>query len=151
MQSRLNIRRRTGERGSALVEMALGVTLLVYLLIGAIDYGPMFYDIIELDAGARAGAVYGSQSTAHAADSVGMQNQALANILNVQNVTADASQYCECPGVTGSHDCTTACTDGSALMVYAKVTTTWTYSPTLRYPFVAYPITMSRTAIMRAQ
>jgi len=131
--------------------MALGVTLMVYLLIGAIDYGPMFYNIIELDSGARAGAVYGSQSTAHAADSAGMQDQALANILNVRNVTAAASQYCECPGVTGTHDCTTACADGSSLMVYAKVTTTWTYVPTLRYPFVAYPITMSRTATMRAQ
>lgn len=146
-----SVQRHKSQRGSALVEMALGATVLIYILIGVIDYGPVFYNTIELDSGARAGAVYGSQSIAHATDLQGMQNQALANILNIRNVTATASEYCECPGVSGTQDCAIACPDGSALMVYAKVTTQWTYQPTLRYPYVAYPMIVTRTAIMRAQ
>jgi Flp pilus assembly protein TadG len=141
---------RRNQRGSAMVELAMGVTLLIFLLIGVIDYGPMFYNTMQLDDAARAGAIYGSQSVSHSADLTGMQNTALANIIDIQGVSATATQTCKCPGGTVDVDCSTSCAAGT-IMIYANVSTQWTYTPTFQYPYVAYPLTFVRTARMRAQ
>lgn len=151
MKSGLAARRGGHQRGNALLEFALGITLLVFLLIGVIDYGPIFYNTIELDAGARAGAIFGSQSVAHSADLAGMRQIALDNIVNLTGVAATAQQICQCPGISATVDCASTCANGASLVVYAKVTTTWTYQPSFEFPTVAYPLTFARTAQMRAQ
>ncbi|MEQ1949768.1 MAG: TadE/TadG family type IV pilus assembly protein [Bryobacteraceae bacterium] len=151
-RSRLQSRQRRGEKGGAMIELALGSTLLLFLLIGSLDYGPIFYNVIELDAGARAGAIYGSQSVAHAADPAGMRQVALNNIINLSNVTATASETCLCPDSPSTEvDCATSCPNNGLIMVYATVTTQWTYTPVFQYPMVAYPLIFTRNATMRAQ
>ena len=59
----------TREKGQALVELAvLLLPVLLLLTVGIIDYGQVAYYSIEVSDAARAGAQYGSQSLADAAN-----------------------------------------------------------------------------------
>jgi Flp pilus assembly protein TadG len=52
--------RRDGERGQALVEFALVVSLFFILLLGLVDVGRGFFDYTALSAAARTGARFGA-------------------------------------------------------------------------------------------
>lgn len=56
--------RMKSNHGSALVELALTVPLLVFIVVGAIELGRIAYFSIELTNAARAGAAYGSRNSA---------------------------------------------------------------------------------------
>ncbi|MFZ5626308.1 MAG: TadE/TadG family type IV pilus assembly protein [Bacillota bacterium] len=59
--------RKRGERGQALVEMALVLPLLLMLLFGIIEFGRIFHAYLTVNNGAREGArlaVVGAQDTA---------------------------------------------------------------------------------------
>ena len=57
-----------GERGQAIVEMALALPLLVGLLLGVIEIGRYAYLAIIVADAARTGAVYGAQNLVAAVD-----------------------------------------------------------------------------------
>lgn len=141
-------RQRKGQRGNAMLEMALGITVLSFLLIGSIDFGPMMYTAIELEAAARAGAMYGVYNASSGVDLTGMQNTALANAPNISGVTATASSYYQCVGSSTQTTANASC-PGSSLANYVSVSTSATYNTILRYGTVANPINLTRTAIMR--
>ena len=65
---RRNLREETGQ---ALVELALVVPLFTVILFGAVEYGRLAYDAIEVTNAARAGAAYGAQNHVTAADTCG--------------------------------------------------------------------------------
>ena len=48
------------ERGQSLVELAISITVLVFLLSGAIEFGMMFFQYIQLRDAAQEGALFGS-------------------------------------------------------------------------------------------
>lgn len=48
------------ERGQSLVELALGITILIYLLSGAVEFGLAFFQYVQLRDAAQEGALYGS-------------------------------------------------------------------------------------------
>src|SRR5579859_3881188 len=50
-----------GQRGQALVEFALGSTVLILLLAAAMDFGSLYSDRLELDNAARVGARWAVQ------------------------------------------------------------------------------------------
>lgn len=134
-----------------MIELALGSTLLTLLLAGSIGYGPMLYTAIEVSEAARAGALYGASSTTNASDITGMQDRAIACARNVPNMTATATQTCQCPGSQGVVSCSSTCS-GSVPMMYVTVTAQADNTPVLPYPLSAgtqFPI--RRTVTMRAQ
>src|ERR1700712_5471655 len=56
---------RTGlyaEQGSSLVELAILLPMLMFLLVGAADFGKAYYLTIEVASAAEAGALYGVQN-----------------------------------------------------------------------------------------
>jgi len=60
--SRLSLsRRRHGERGQALVEMALAMLLFLLLLVGVVDFGRAFNNYIIITNASREGARYASR------------------------------------------------------------------------------------------
>ena len=59
---RLSVLHRS-ERGSALVELAVTLPLLVLLVVGVADLARVFYVSMALTNAARAGAQYGSSET----------------------------------------------------------------------------------------
>jgi Flp pilus assembly protein TadG len=53
---------RARGRGQALVEFALIVPVLLFLLVVAIDFGRLFYLNVSINNGAREGAAYGARN-----------------------------------------------------------------------------------------
>ena len=53
-----------GERGQSLVELAISIVILVYLLAGAVEFGLAFFQFVQLRDAAQEGALYGSMNPA---------------------------------------------------------------------------------------
>jgi len=70
------MRRRATQSGQALLEVALVTPMLLLLAVGIIEIGRYaYYSILVADA-ARAGAQYGAQNLATAADTAGIRTAA---------------------------------------------------------------------------
>ena len=50
----------TSEKGQSLVELAISITILIYLLSGAVEFGIAFFQFVQLRDAAQEGALYGS-------------------------------------------------------------------------------------------
>ena len=50
------------ERGQSLVELAISILILVYLLAGAVEFGLAFFQFVQLRDAAQEGALYGSMN-----------------------------------------------------------------------------------------
>jgi len=50
------------ERGQSLVELAISIVILVYLLAGAVEFGLAFFQFVQLRDAAQEGALYGSMN-----------------------------------------------------------------------------------------
>ncbi len=48
------------ERGQSLVELAISLVILLYLLSGAVEFGILFFQYVQLRDAAQEGALYGS-------------------------------------------------------------------------------------------
>jgi Flp pilus assembly protein TadG len=149
------------QSGQSLVEVALITPLLMVLLLGAIEVGRYAYISILVGNAAHAGAMYGAQSLAQAADTPGIQqaadNDFQSNGQPVSSLTVTSSNSCGCDsgGTVTSAGCTTAvnptagtCTTGH-WVVMVSVTASGKFSSLFNYPGIPSPITVSRTATMR--
>lgn len=148
-------RTRYGERGLALVELALVIPLLMLLLVGLIEIGRFAYFDILVGNAAKAGAQYGAGSLTTALDVSGMQNAALADGQNVPGLTAASpapSAVCRC--YNGTTTTTQSCSLPSCPLagyhrnVYVQVTAHGTFSPLFHYPGLPASFNVSRTATM---
>lgn len=50
------------ERGQSLVELAISLLILLYLLSGAVEFGIVFFQYVQLRDAAQEGALYGSMN-----------------------------------------------------------------------------------------
>jgi Flp pilus assembly protein TadG len=48
------------ERGQSLVELGISLVILLYLLAGAVEFGVLFFQFVQLRDAAQEGALYGS-------------------------------------------------------------------------------------------
>jgi hypothetical protein len=48
------------EQGQSLVELGLAITFLMFLLAGAVEFGMVFFQYVQLHDAAQEGALYGS-------------------------------------------------------------------------------------------
>lgn len=56
------MKRIKSERGQSLVELAISIVILVYLLAGAVEFGLAFFQFVQLRDAAQEGALYGSMN-----------------------------------------------------------------------------------------
>jgi Flp pilus assembly protein TadG len=61
------------EHGQSLVELAISIVILIYLLAGAVEFGMVFFQYVQLRDAAQEGALYGSM---HPTDTTGIQTRA---------------------------------------------------------------------------
>lgn len=54
------IRLPKSSRGQSLVELAISILILIYLLSGAVEFGIAFFQFVQLRDAAQEGALYGS-------------------------------------------------------------------------------------------
>jgi len=86
--------------GQSATELAAAVPVIAILLLAVVDFGRFFYVSMAVHGAARAGAQYGSQTLATAADTAGMRTAANADWNNSSlGLTVTPSQ-CTC--ISGS-------------------------------------------------
>jgi Flp pilus assembly protein TadG len=127
-----------GEAGQALVELALSMSVLSLVLLGAVEFGRMAYVSIEVTNAARAGVAFGSLNNSNASNLTGIQNAANAEAANLQlgTTTAVVTGICSngnaCTGTGGkcqSTDCSTSQIEG-----ILTVQTQTTFNPVIHAP-----------------
>ena len=83
---RVKARIRRANRGQGVVEMALALFILAFLLVGIVDIGRAFHHYIVITNAAREGARYGSRFPE---DQSGILNTAIQEALN-SGITIEA-------------------------------------------------------------
>lgn len=147
--------------GSAAVEFAVTLPILVLIMVGIFDYGAAVNKSTKLNNGARAAAQY---ALYYPKDTAGTSSGAA---LAAQNATNDTSMtvssvttVCNCidssTGVISgtSTSCTGTCAAGSTLGHFLTVTTQESFTPTInvsRLPVIGSTGIASMTLTGRAQ
>lgn len=144
------------ERGSALVELAIALPLLVIILVATIDFARVFYLGMELTNAARAGAQWGAHSVANSGSNANMQTTA-QNAISTSGIAATASRTCQCAdnlgnfsATTPANTCTGTCSGGGHLVVTVTVTTSKAFTRVIPgIPVLPTTLTLTRSATMR--
>jgi Flp pilus assembly protein TadG len=126
-------RRKCPQLGSAVVELAILLPLLVLLLVIAIDFARVYYYSLSLTHCAQAGALYASDPT-KAAESPFPSAEAAA--------LADATNFSPQPVIT-----THSGTD-SLGRKYVSVTAEYTFETVTGFPGIPNQVPLSRTVTM---
>jgi Flp pilus assembly protein TadG len=142
--------RRATQSGQALLEVALVTPLLMLLAVGIIEIGRYaYYSILVADA-ARAGAQYGAQNLATAADTAGIRTAAENDGQNLTALKVTVQHECGCTGSSISGACpATACASPNHALVYVKVTVTGKFNSLFKYPGIPQSINCDSTELMR--
>lgn len=143
------------EKGSALVELALILPLLLLLFMGIVDLGRAFYYSNSVARAAEAGALYGAQNPTDTTGMVDASDQAMStgfgSAKDMKGKSATASYGCECADGTGkSTACSTApsCTNMNTVY-YVTVQANAAFKPLLPWPGVPSSFSLSSTVTMR--
>ena len=137
-------------RGTATVEAAIILPLLILLALGTTDLGRLFYDAVAVSTAARAGLSYGSLDEGKAQDSSKIVSVAVADSYFVDDVTVTSERICECADQSVV-DCETGtCAEGTS-RIYVKVSATTTFDTIIPYPGIPDSVTITRDAYMRAR
>lgn len=131
-----------------MVEFALAAPLLLLLTAGVLNFAMLLRTASSVSDAARAGAQYGSQSTALASDSAGIRTAALQAAPGIAGMTASSVRSCQCAG-GGAVSCTGHCS--GAMLVYIAVTTQANAPTVFRYSPLTFPSHVTSTANMRVQ
>jgi Flp pilus assembly protein TadG len=149
-----------GDRGAALVELAVTLPLLVVVLVGITDFGRAFRTAMVVVNAARAGAQYGSQSQSSSTDTAGMITKA-NEVLSANGLTTGptpvAARSCECATNAGVYTpttpvntCSATCTGGH-IVISVNVSVTRTFSMLTPFPGLPDSVTVIRNATARAK
>ena len=82
---------RKHKKGSAMLEFALGMPMLMLFLFGTADVGRLFYYSIEVANAAGAGAAYGSLNPGNMTDTTGISNARGVNVVPGQQKASGRS------------------------------------------------------------
>ena len=151
-----------GDRGSALIELAVSLPLLIAILAATIDFARVFYTGVALSNAARAGAQYGAHSLGRSGGTANMQTAAVNSVSpDLSGVTATASRTCQCATNAGvfsattptANDCSSpvssSCPTGH-LVVTVTVTASRMFTTVMNYlPGVPSSMTLTRSATLR--
>ena len=143
--------KRTKQSGTAAVELALMIGILMLILMGTIDVARVFYAAITVDDASRAGAQYGIRSNAFSAHASGIVLAVENNAQDLGALTTSRELYCLCEDSSTEVICATAtCTEGVP-QAYVRVETQKTFNTTFGYPGLPDAIPLSSETIFRVQ
>src|SRR6202008_162280 len=121
-----------GISGSALVEFAILVPILVALAVYTIDFGLLVFNKMEVQNAAQAGAQYTIGQVSYDATAI---SSAVTNATKFTAITPSSSEFCGCPTSTGVNYCAASC--GSTCTMCATTVqghyVTVTATPTTAY------------------
>ena len=132
--------------GSALVEFALTLPVLVALILGAVELGWVTYGSIEVMNAARAGASYGCQNSTAAGDTTGIQNTAALDAPDIPLGTTTVTTSCICSDGSASTCQPTDCSSSSIETILTESTQA-TVTPLFRVPGLPTTLTLHGKAV----
>jgi Flp pilus assembly protein TadG len=93
------------ERGQSLVELAISLVILMYLLSGAVEFGIVFFQFVQLRDAAQEGALYGSINPTDTSGIRARVQGASNSPINLSTITpvitySDPSRKCQENGIT---------------------------------------------------
>jgi Flp pilus assembly protein TadG len=138
-------------RGVAAVEFALATPLLATLLTVLVDFGFGFYEKMQVEDAAQAGAQY---ALLYGWDSPAIQNAVTsATTLSGLTATPGPTKTCGCPSGTSvtSAGCGSTCANGLPAGTYVTVNAHATYTPIISYPVMGSTVTLSAQSVVRIQ
>jgi Flp pilus assembly protein TadG len=132
-----------------MIEFALTAPVLLLLTAGVLNYGLALRAAIAASDAARAGAHFGSLSTANAANIEGMRAAAANAAPSLTGMVVTPVRVCRCSN--GSVvSCAGSCASGAVAM-YVEVTAHATAPNAFGYPALPYSGAVSAKAVMRAR
>jgi Flp pilus assembly protein TadG len=144
------------EEGGALVETAFSMSLLILLLLGAVEFGRLAYAAIQVNSAAKAAAQYGAQSRTTAGDISGMTSAAQSEYfggtaLQLISPTATSGTSCICADTGNTATCsnnsvTAPACPGSVMEVTITVQTQASFDPIFHVPGLPTSFTLTGTA-----
>jgi len=144
-------RRRRRQSGSALVELAIALPMMILIVGGTIDFARVFYTAHQLTNAARAGAQYGAASLGNSNNASKIQATASAAAPNIGTITVPApTLLCRCASPAGAFSaaaCTANC-GANHLVVTVTVSANKTFTMITPLPGLS-PLTINRTATLR--
>ena len=96
-------RQSKNERGQSLVEMAISLVFIVFLLSGAVEFGIAFFQFVQLRDAVQEGALFASVNPADSAGIVSRVQQASNSPIDLTTLTPAITYSgapCEGNGVT---------------------------------------------------
>lgn len=144
------------ESGSALIELALILPLLLLLFMGIVDLGRAFYYSNAVARAAEVGALYGARNPTDTSGMVDASDHAMSAAFggakDSTSMDSSASYGCECNGGTSqSPGCTVtpSCGSDTNQVYYVTVTANAAFQPILPWPGVPSSFNLSSTVTMR--
>ena len=136
------------ESGSALLEFAVILSVMVFLLLGTVDYTCEILRAMQIQNAATAGATYGAVP-GNESNLTGIQSYTVALAPYVKGITATATNVWVCsPGGT-SVSSASLCTGSVTPYKYVVVTTNATIPVAMTYPGIPASTVLTATARMR--
>lgn len=141
------------ERGSSILEAALGLPVLLMLACGVMDFGRMFYAAIVVESAARAGVQLGSFSIGKAGAFTDMDAAAVSDSSGqgVSGISISSRTFCACTTGSGEISCTSDTCGGAVPSGYVETAASYTFTPIIRYPGLPNSIVLRSAARFRAQ
>ena len=145
------MKRTKQSKGTAVVELALMIGILMLILMGTIDVARVFYAAVTVDDASRAGAQYGIRSNAFSGHVSGIELAVADNAQDLGTLTTSRELYCLCEDSTTKIPCaTTTCTEGVP-QAYVRVETQGTFNTAFGYPGLPHAIPLSSATTFRVQ
>jgi hypothetical protein len=137
------------ETGTAFLELAVVLPLLILFVIGAAEFGRLYFTGITVANAARAGAQFGAQNLGQSSNLAGMTLAAQDEARDLGTISNFPSRFCRCSDGSALA-CSTACgTD--APQVFVKDSAVKSVSLIIRYPGLPNTVNVSRVAVFRVQ
>ena len=138
--------KRSRERGNSIIEFSLMTPWLIFMFIGAMDWGFYAYGLIATEAAARVACLYTSSSSANVTDSTTACTYALDQLRRMPNVGTSLSTCSSAPVTVTATSVTGP--DGNAAAQVSVVYVTPVFIPMMGSG-LPKQVTITRTIQMR--
>lgn len=143
-------------KASRAIEIALGASFLVVVLVVVADIARASYVKKSIASAASAAVRYGAQSHVNAIDSAGMIRAADNDVHYISGLSVTPRHFCVCDGAQcsprSSSACFVSCTAPPSTCtepkVFVEVTTRATFNTLIKYPGAPNSIPLSSTAVL---
>ena len=145
------LRFRRCRKGGVAVEFALMVPILIFTMIAMVDFVRLMSEDGRIANAALAGAHFGMQSAAHAADEEGMVRAARADAgRGAEDLAIVAERKCICANGIAVL-CALSCENGAKPVMLVKVGISKQFATMMPYPMIENPVPLYRDAEVQVQ